>query len=99
MIHTIKTSILTAGLILALGITACTGLENVEKDHGNAVTEMTAKQTLDPVAAIAPDPDAIDSTDGQRLEGVVGSYRAEGKERAAEAGQQISSFDTSDTGN
>jgi len=92
MMNSIKTSILIAGL--ALLSVACTGLENVEKDYGNSVAEMRAKQTLDPVAAVAPDPNAVDSTDGQRLEGVMESYRTEGTERATEASSEISTFDT-----
>ncbi|MGI9307889.1 MAG: hypothetical protein ACR2P6_01425 [Gammaproteobacteria bacterium] len=93
MVNTIKISILIAGL--ALFSVACTGLKNVEKDHGKAVAEMKSKQTLDPVAAVAPDPDAIDATDGQRIEGVMETYRAEGAERPVEAADKISTFDTS----
>ena len=64
---------LAAGL--ALTAACASGPERVEADFGNSVRAMRQAQTLDPVAAGAPDTTPITSTDAQRMEHALQSYR------------------------
>jgi len=75
-INRINTLILPA-LAAALTLTAgcASGPERVEKDFGNSVRAMRQAQTMDAVAAAAPDTTPITSTDGQRMENALQSYR------------------------
>lgn len=79
-------------LILVLGVTisgcAGTGPKNVERDYGNSVRQMIAGQTLDPSTAAKPDPDAVDSGDGERLNNVLETYRGD-VAKPEEVGQPI----------
>jgi len=75
-INRIQTLILpTLAVALALTTGCASGPERVEKDFGNSVRAMRQAQTLDPVAAAAPDTTPITSTDGQRMENALQSYR------------------------
>lgn len=65
-------------LALVAATSACsTGPSNVERDYGNSVRQMVAGQTLDPAASRNPDPNAIDSGDGDRLNNVLEAYRGD----------------------
>jgi hypothetical protein len=71
---TISTALVTSLLILGC---AGTSPKNVERDFGNSVRQMVQSQTLDPVTAANPDPDAPDSGDGQRLNNALDAYRGD----------------------
>jgi hypothetical protein len=64
---------LAAALSLATG--CASGPDRVEEDFGNSVRAMRQAQTMDAVAAAAPDTTPITSTDGQRMENALQSYR------------------------
>lgn len=74
--HTFKMCFLT-GIVLAAALTAgcASGPTRVEADYGNSVRAMRQAQTLDPVAAAAPDTSPVTTTDGQRMENALKSYR------------------------
>ena len=62
-------------LTTALAAGCSTGPTRVEDDFGNSVRAMRQAQTMDAVAAAAPDTTPITSTDGQRMENALKSYR------------------------
>lgn len=71
-----SSAVLTALVIGATLVSGCaSGPTRVEDDFGNSVRAMRQAQTLDPVAAAAPDTTPITSTDGQRMENALRSYR------------------------
>ncbi|MEJ2137947.1 MAG: hypothetical protein P8Y61_00610 [Gammaproteobacteria bacterium] len=74
--NTYKMFFLT-GVVLAAALTAgcASGPTRVEADYGNSVRAMRQAQTLDPVAAAAPDTTPVMTTDGQRMENALKSYR------------------------
>ena len=68
----------TTALFLLISSTGCsTGPTAVERDYGNSVRNMIKAQTLDPIAAAAPDPNPVDYGDGERLEHVLDAYRGD----------------------
>jgi len=75
-IYKINTLILPT-LTVALALTAgcASGPDRVEEDFGNSVRAMRQAQTMDAVAAAAPDTTPITSTDGQRMENALQTYR------------------------
>jgi 7-keto-8-aminopelargonate synthetase-like enzyme len=72
-INTLILPTLTVALALASG--CASGPDRVEEDFGNSVRAMRQAQTMDAVAAAAPDTTPITSTDGQRMENALQSYR------------------------
>lgn len=66
-----------AGLaaVLTLCAACASGPTRVEEDFGNSVRAMRQAQTLDPVAAAAPDLTPVEGTDGQRMENALNTYR------------------------
>ena len=68
----------TTALFLLISSTGCsTGPTAVERDYGNSVRNMIQAQTLDPLAAAAPDPNPIDYGDGERVDHVLEAYRSD----------------------
>lgn len=65
----------TLTVVLALASGCASGPDRVEEDFGNSVRALRQAQTMDPVAAAAPDTTPITSTDGQRMENALQSYR------------------------
>jgi len=65
----------TLAAALALTAGCASGPDRVEEDFGNSVRAMRQAQTMDVVAAAAPDTTPITSTDGQRMENALQSYR------------------------
>ena len=69
-------------LIVLLGavsfVSACTWTEpaRVEAYHGDAVNSIKAAQVYDRNAALNPSEDAVEGTDGQRMEAVMEQHRA-----------------------
>lgn len=62
--------------VFALVMTAgCAEHSQVEREFGNSVRQVTRAQTLDSMNVVAPDPDPVDQTDGQRMEAVMETYR------------------------
>jgi type IV pilus biogenesis protein CpaD/CtpE len=76
----IKNNISTSALIgvaLTGFLAGCaTAPRQVEKDFGSSVRGMNQAQILDPVAARNPDMTPVMTTDGQRMETVMGIYRS-----------------------
>jgi hypothetical protein len=64
-------------LTVALALTSgcASGPDRVADDFGNSVRAMRQAQTMDAVAAAAPDTTPITSTDGQRMENALQTYR------------------------
>ena len=81
---------LTLMALAAAAVSGCasTGPTNVAQDYGNSVRQMIAGQTLDPATAANPDPEAVDSGDGERLNAVLETYRTDVSEPEA-VGQPI----------
>jgi len=74
--HKMNSVVLTALVIGTTLVAGCaSGPTKVEDDFGNSVRAMNRAQTLDPVAAAAPDTTPIMSTDGQRMENALRTYR------------------------
>jgi len=68
----------TMALFLLISSTGCsTGPTTVERDYGNSVRNMIQAQTLDHLAAAAPDPNPIDYGDGERADHVLEAYRSD----------------------
>lgn len=63
-----------AGFAL-LSISGCESATGTERDYGNSVRLMVQSQTADPNAAMLPDPNPVDSGDGERLNHVIEAYR------------------------
>jgi len=70
-------SLILGALVLTTALAAgcSTSPTRVENDFGNSVRAMQQAQTMDAVAAAAPDTTPITSTDGQRMENALKSYR------------------------
>lgn len=65
-----------AYLLPALWLTACaTEPTMTEENFGDSVRQMIRAQTYDPSTLTSPSTEAIDSTDGQMLEGALKAYR------------------------
>jgi type IV pilus biogenesis protein CpaD/CtpE len=64
-----------AAAFTLMSIAGCETSTGTERDYGNSVRLMTQSQIQDPSAAMLPDPDAVDSGDGERLNHVVEAYR------------------------
>ena len=65
----------SAAAFALLSISGCETKTGTERDYGNSVSLMIQSQTADANAAMLPDPNAIDSGDGERLNHVIESYR------------------------
>ncbi len=65
----------TLAVALALTAGCASGPDRVAEDFGNSVRAMRQAQTMDAVAAAAPDTTPITSTDGQRMENALQTYR------------------------
>jgi len=87
---------LLTGIVMAIALTTgcASGPTRVEEDYGNSVRAMRQAQTMDPVAAATVDTTPITSTDGQRMENVLKTYR-QSVGSPAETGKTIE-FDISD---
>jgi hypothetical protein len=83
-------NLILVSLVLVAATSACsgTGPRNVERDYGNSVRQMVAGQTLDPATANNPDPNPVDSGDGDRLNNVLEAYRGDFS-KPAEVGRDI----------
>jgi outer membrane murein-binding lipoprotein Lpp len=82
--HKINSVVLTALVIGTTLLVGCaSGPTRVDEDFGNSVRAMRQAQTMDAVAAAAPDTTPIMSTDGQRMENALQSYRKSVGEPAA----------------
>lgn len=75
---------LLTGIVMAIALTAgcASGPTRVEEDFGNSVRAMRAAQTADPVAAVAPDTNPVETTDGQRMENALEAYREDTGDRS-----------------
>ena len=87
---------LLTGIVMAIALTTgcASGPTRVEEDYGNSVRAMRQAQTMDPVAAATVDTTPVTSTDGQRMENVLKTYR-QSVGRPSETGKTIE-FDISD---
>jgi hypothetical protein len=69
------------GLMIAMALTAIAGCSNVESaveaDFGNSVRHMIQAQTLNPQNSLLPDPEPVDSGNGERLNGVMEAYKTD----------------------
>jgi hypothetical protein len=74
--QTMNICILT-GIVMAIALTTgcASGPTRVEADYGNSVRAMRQAQIMDPVAAATVDTTPVTSTDGQRMEAVMQTYR------------------------
>jgi hypothetical protein len=81
---------LLTGIMMAIALTSgcASGPTRVEEDYGNSVRAMRQAQIMDPVAAATVDTTPITSTDGQRMENVLKTYR-ESIGNPAETGKTI----------
>jgi len=71
-----KTGQLLASLSVTLLFTACASEPTMtEQAFGDSVRQMITAQTYDPSTLTTPPEGAIESTDGQMLEGALESYR------------------------
>jgi hypothetical protein len=68
---------LLTGIVMAIALTTgcASGPTRVEADYGNSVRAMRQAQIMDPVAAATADTTPVTSTDGQRMENVLKTYR------------------------
>jgi len=68
---------LLTGIVMAIALTTgcASGPTRVEEDYGNSVRAMQRAQVMDPVAAATVDTTPVTSTDGQRMEAVMQTYR------------------------
>ncbi len=64
-----------AAAFALMSISGCETSTGTERDYGKSVNMMVQSQTADPSAAMLPDPNAVDSGDGERLNHVVEAYR------------------------
>lgn len=64
-----------AACLIATLVAAC-GHSRVEENYGDAVRSMIEGQYYDPAAAANPSRDAVEGTDGQRMEAVMEAHRA-----------------------
>ena len=68
----------------ALSVAACTSVPNsVELSHGDAVRSNMQAQVYDPATIASPSSDAVEGTDGQRMEAVMETHR--GQQGSAES--------------
>lgn len=68
----------------ALSVAACTSVPNsVEFSHGDAVRSNIQAQIYDPATVANPSSDAVEGTDGQRMEAVMETHR--GQQGSAES--------------
>jgi hypothetical protein len=81
---------LLTGIVMAIALTTgcASGPTRVEEDFGNSVRAMQQAQVMDPVAAATVDTTPVTSTDGQRMEAVMQTYR-ESVGSPAETGKTI----------
>ena len=72
---------LIAGLVfgIALAFTAgCSTQETAtESDFGKSVHSMIQAQTMNPMNAMLPDPEAVDHGNGERLDNVMEVYKTD----------------------
>ena len=61
---------------IALSTVACTS-SAVEESYGDAVRSNVHAQVYDPATLTNPSSDAVEGTDGQRMEAVMESHRAQ----------------------
>lgn len=61
--------------VAVISISGCETTTGTERDYRNSVSLMIQSQTLDANAAMLPDPNAIDTGDGQRLNTAIEAYR------------------------
>ena len=73
--HTKFNNLLGLAAVATLCVACASGPTRVEEDFGNSVRAMRQAQTLDPVAAAAPDLTPVAGTDGQRMENALNTYR------------------------
>lgn len=68
---------LLTGIVMAIALTTgcASGPTRVEADYGNSVRAMNRAQIMDPVAAATSDTTPVTTTDGQRMEAVLETYR------------------------
>ncbi len=73
----IMNTCLLTGIVMVIALTTgcASGPTRVEADYGNSVRAMRQAQIMDPVAAATADTTPITSTDGQRMEAVLQTYR------------------------
>ena len=73
-----KEKLIALSLTMALVATAgcARGPTRVEQDYGNSVRAMKRAQTQDLMKVMAPDTTPVETTDGQRMENVLDSYRS-----------------------
>jgi len=72
-----------AAVFTLMSITGCETSTGTERDYRKSVNMMIQSQTADPSAAMLPDPNAVDSGDGERLNHVVEAYREPAPEPTA----------------
>jgi type IV pilus biogenesis protein CpaD/CtpE len=83
-----KTGRLLAGVSATLLLAACASEPTMtERDFGNSVRQMIAAQTYDPSTLTSPPEGAIESTDGQMLEGALEAYRTTVSDQSAVASE------------
>lgn len=72
---TIQTHLKIAALCLAGLAAAGCATSRVDANYGDAVRANKAAQLHDPAAAANPPAEALETTDGQRMEGVMETHR------------------------
>ncbi len=83
MIHINKSIFTAVAITIASGVSVgcASGPDRVAADHGNSVRAMRRAQTADPLTLITTDTAPVETTDGQRLEVVLDSYRTDTSNR------------------
>jgi type IV pilus biogenesis protein CpaD/CtpE len=69
------THVMIALGVMTLSTSACTSPSAVERSFGEAVKSNVQAQVYDPTTITAPSTEAVEGTDGQRMEGVMESLR------------------------
>ena len=69
------THVMIALGVMAMSTTACTSPSAVENSFGEAVNSNVKAQVYDPATITAPSTEAVEGTDGQRMENVMEGLR------------------------
>ena len=70
-----STHVMIALGVMAISTTACTSPSAVENSFGEAVRSNAQAQVYDPATITTPSTDAVEGTDGQRMESVMEGLR------------------------
>ena len=62
-------------VVTTMTVSCASGPDHVASDYGNSVRAMKRAQTSDPLTLISTDTTPVETTDGQRMENALQSYR------------------------